>query len=390
MHFALNETQNMLIETAQRVGERFGLDYWRGIDARKEYPVEYWQAICDAGLAGIVVPEAYGGSGLGMLDLALAVEALAQAGGGSTVGQLFMNNPIFCGISVSLYGSEQQKRDHLPKMVSGEKRYAMALTEPDAGTNTLAMKSFARADGEGWRLSGQKIWITGVPESDGIIVVARTQAADQGKKRSEGLSMFLIDTEREGLTYTPIEKLGTHTQSASIVFFDDVRIEPQELLGTLNKGWHELLDVLNTERIVTTSSLVGTASLCLKLAVEYASNRKVFNGTPIGAYQGLQFPLAHSFALNEAARILNFKAAVLFDEHKPYGSEANAAKLLAGEAAGAAADRAMQTMGGMGYAKESHVERLWRDARLFRIAPISEEMVLNFIARENLGMQRSY
>jgi len=390
MQFALNETQNMLVETARRVGERFGLEYWREIDARKEYPVEYWQAVCDAGLAGIAVPEAYGGSGLGMLDMALAVETLAQSGGGSTVGQLFMNNPIFCGISVSLYGSEQQKAEHLPNMLSGAKRYAMALTEPDAGTNTLSIKAFAKADGDGWLLSGQKIWITGVPESHGIIVVARTQAAGEAARRSDGLSMFLIDTERAGLTHTKIEKLGTNTQSASVVFFDDVRIEPHELLGTLHKGWHELLDVLNTERIVTTASLVGTTSLCLKLAVEYASNRKVFNGTPIGAYQGLQFPLAHAFALNEAARVLNFKAATLFDERKPYGSEANAAKLLAGEAAGAATDRAMQTMGGMGYAKESHVERLWRDARLFRIAPISEEMVLNFIARENLGMQRSY
>jgi acyl-CoA dehydrogenase len=390
MHFSLNETQNMLVETARRVGERFGLDYWRDIDGRKQYPVEYWRAVCEAGLSGIVVPEEYGGSGLGMLDMALAVEALAAAGGGSTVGQLFMNNPIFCGISVSLYGTDEQKRAHLPKMLSGEHLYAMALTEPDAGTNTLAIKSFARAEDDGWRLSGQKIWITGVPESNSMIVVARTQPATASAKRSDGLSLFLIDTEREGISHSPIEKVGTNTQSASVVFFDDVRIESHELLGTLHKGWHELLDVLNTERIVTTASLVGTTSLCLRLAVDYASNRKIFNGVPIGAYQGLQFPLAHSFALNEAARILNFKAATLFDERRPYGSEANAAKLLAGEAAGAATDRAMQTMGGMGYAKESHIERLWRDARLFRIAPISEEMVLNFIARENLGMQRSY
>lgn len=390
MQFSLNETQVLLVDTARRVGAEFGLDYWRDIDKRNEYPAAFWQAVCDAGLSGIVVPEEHGGAGLGMIEMALAVEALAEAGGGSTVGQLFMNNPIFCGIPVALYGSEEQKRTHLPRMISGAGRYAMALTEPGAGTNTLAMTSFARPDGTGWRLSGQKIWITGVPQAHGILVVARTTKQAEGTKRSDGISIFLIDAEREGLKHYPIEKLGTHTQPASLVFFDDVRIESGELLGTLDKGWHELLDVLNTERIVTTASLVGTGSLAMRLAVEFASTRKVFNDTPIGAYQGLQFPLAQAYALNEAAKLLNFKAATLFDEGMPYGSEANLAKLLAGQAAGAATDRAMQVMGGMGYARESHVERLWRDARLFRIAPVSEEMVLNYIARENLGMPRSY
>lgn len=390
MEFSLNDTQTMLVETARRVGEQFGLDYWREIDARKQYPDAFWQAVCESGLSGIAIPEEHGGSGLGMLELALAVEALAASGGGSTVGQLFMNNPIFCGISVTLFGSGEQKQRHLPAMLSGRKRYAMALTEPDAGTNTLAMRSFAREDGDGWRLQGQKIWITGMPQADAVLVVARTQKQSPEVKRSDGISIFLVDADRAGIRHDPIEKVGTNTQPASIVYFDDVRLERGDLLGTLHRGWHELLDVLNTERIVTTASLTGTTSLALKLAVDYASTRKVFGGTPIGAYQGLQFPLAHAHAQNEAARLLNHKAATLFDQRQPYGSEANAAKLIAAEAACVATDRCMQTMGGMGYAKEMHVERLWRDARLFRIAPVSEEMVLNFIARENLRMQRSY
>jgi acyl-CoA dehydrogenase len=390
MQFHLDETQTMLVETARKVGAQYGLDYWRDIDNEHQYPTDFWKAVCEAGLAAIVVPEAYGGAGLGMIDMALAVEALAAAGGGSTVGQLFMNNPIFCGIPVALYGTEEQKAKHLPAMSSGESRYAMALTEPDAGTNTLAMTSFARADGDGWLLSGQKIWITGVPQADSILVVARTQKASDAVKRSDGISMFLVDARRKGVTHRPIDKVGTHTQPASVVFFDDVRIDRSELLGTVDKGWHELLDVLNTERIVTTASLVGTSVLALRLAVEFASERKVFKNTPIGAYQGLQFPLAQAYALNEAARLMNYKAATLFDQKQPYGSEANLAKLLAGQAAAAATDRAMQTMGGRGYSREYHVERLWRDARLFRIAPVSEEMVLNYIARENLGMQRSY
>lgn len=390
MQFNLSETQSMLVETASRIGTQYGLEYWRQIDRDHEYPTEFWKAVCAAGLSAIVVPEEYGGAGLGMLDMALAVEALAASGGGSTVGQLFMNNPIFCGIPVALYGTDEQKAKHLPAMSSGECRYAMALTEPGAGTNTLAMTSFARADGDGWLLTGQKIWITGVPQADSMLVVARTRKASDVVKRSDGISMFLIGVNRKGLTHRSIDKLGTHTQPASAVFFDDVRIHRSELLGTIDKGWHELLDVLNTERIVTTASLVGTSVLAMRLAVEFAGDRKVFKDTPIGAYQGLQFPLAQAYALNEAARLMNYKAATLFDEKRPYGSEANLAKLLAGQAVAAATDRAMQTLGGMGYSREYYVERLWRDARLFRIAPVSEEMVLNYIARENLGMPRSY
>src|SRR5690606_28291828 len=196
--------------------------------------------------------------------------------------------------------------------------------------------------------------------------------------------------DREGLTYTPIEKLGTNTLSSCNVFFDDVQVDGSELVGTLDNGWYELLDVLNTERIVTTAGLVGAAGLAIRLAVEFAKDRRVFNGKPIASYQGIQFPLAQHWAEVECARLMNLKAAALFDSGQPYGTEANVAKLLASQAASAGIEQAMQTMGGMGYAKEMHLERLWRDARLFRFAPISEEMILNFIAGQNLGMPKSY
>jgi acyl-CoA dehydrogenase len=202
--------------------------------------------------------------------------------------------------------------------------------------------------------------------------------------------MFLIDVEREGLTHTPIDKLGTCTLDSSSVFFDNVRVTKDELIGTLHKGWRELLDVLNTERIVTTAGLVGTGELAIRLAVDYANDRKVFGDKPISAYQGLQFPLAQCHVEVEAARLLNHKAATNFDVGLPYGSEANAAKLLAAQAVARATERAMQTMGGMGYAKEYHVERLWRDCRLFRFAPVSEEMILNYVANHDLKMPRSY
>lgn len=390
MDFRLTDEQKLMIEAARKVGDRFGTEYWRKQDATKQFPKEFWLAVCDAGLCGAALPTAVGGTGLGMLELALIVETLAACGGGATVGQLFMINPIFGGVALSKFGTPAMKAELLPKIVSGEINCCMALTEPDAGTNTLELRSFAEADGDGWRLNGRKIWITGVPDAAKMLVVARTKKLAECKSRSDGLSMFMIDVERKGLTHTAIDKVGTRTLASSSVFFDDVRVRADELVGTLHRGWHELLDVLNTERIVTTAALAGTGELAIRLAVNYANERKVFGDKPVSSYQGLQFPLAQCHVEIEAARLLNHKAATNCDMGLPYGSEANAAKLLAAQAVARATERAMQTMGGMGYASEFHVERLWRDARLFRFAPVSEEMILNYVANHDLGMPRSY
>jgi len=390
MDFSLSEEQRLLIETARRVGEDFGPDYWRRKDAAKEYPKECWDAICAAGLAGAMLPEEHGGSGLGMVDTALIIEELCAAGAGSTLAQIFMLNPIFGGVAISKYGSAEMQREWLPKLCSGEMTFSMGLTEPDAGSNSLEVRTFARRDGNGWRINGRKIWITGVPQADKMLIVARTVPVAEAAKRTHGISLFMVDVNRQGLTHNAIEKLGTNTLPSSSVFFDDLRVEPEELIGTEHEGWRQLLDVLNTERIVTTAGLLGTGRLAIKLAVEYAQTRKVFGDRPIGAYQALQFPLAQYWAELESARVLNFKAAWLYDNGEPFGSESNAAKLIASQAASGAAEQAMQTMGGMGFAKEMHAERLWRDARLFRFAPISEEMILNFIATANLGLPKSY
>ena len=390
MDFRLNDEQRMMIETARQIGESFGLEYWRKKDAEKAFPTEYWKAVCDAGLCGVALPEEHGGSGLGMMEMALIVESLSATGGGSTVGQLFMINPIFGGVSISRFGNDKMKKELLPKIISGEINCCMALTEPDAGTNTLEIKTFATQDGAGWRLNGRKIWITGVESADKMLVVARTKKLQDSASRTDGLTMFMIDRQREGLTHTPIDKLGTCTLDSSSVFFDNVRVEPDELIGSLHKGWRELLDVLNTERMVTTAGLVGTGELAVKLAVDYANDRKVFGDKPISSYQGLQFPLAQCHVEVESARLLNYKAATNFDMDLPYSNEANAAKLIAAQAVAKATERAMQTMGGMGYAKEFHVERLWRDCRLFRFAPVSEEMILNYVANHELKMPKGY
>lgn len=386
----LSEERAMIVDLARKVGDRFGLDYWREQDRLLQFPREAWTEICRAGLCGVALPEEYGGAGLGMVELALVVEELAAAGAGATVGQLFMINPIFGGVAVSRYGSDAMRQAVLPPLISGELTCCMALTEPDAGTNTLEMRTTARVDGDGWRLRGNKIWITAVPDAQKMLVVTRTQSLDEVAHRSQGISMFLIDVDRQGLFHDAIDKVGTHTLAASNVSFDDVAVRPDELVGTLHGGWPELLDVLNTERIVTTAALVGAGRLAGRLAVDYAKERKVFGSAPIASYQGIQFPLAQAHAELACARQMNLHAAALHDAGHPYGTEANLAKLVAAQACSVAVDRAMQTMGGMGYARDSHVERLWRDARLFKFAPVSEEMILNYIAVHCLGMPRSY
>jgi len=390
MQFTLTDEQKMMIETARRIGEDFGLDYWREKDRKKAFPGEMWKAICEAGLCGVALPEEYGGSGRGMLDMALIVETLCATGAGSTLGQLFMSNPIFGGVAISRYGTEAMKRDLLPGLISGDLHFSMALTEPNAGSNTLEMRAYAAPDGDGFRLNGQKIWITNVEASHKILVVARTVKYEEAQQRTAGITMFLVDKEREGIAHSAIDKLGTNAIPSSTIFFENVRVEPEEVVGTLHGGWRQLLDVLNTERIVTTAGLVGTIELALKLATDYARERKVFGDRPIAAYQGLQFPLAQAYAEMRCAQLMNRHAAALFDAGLPFGSQANVAKLIAAQACADATERAMQTMGGMGYSKEFHVERLWRDSRLFRFAPVSEEMILNYIAQHELGMARSY
>ncbi len=390
MDFSITEEQQMMVETATKIGEQFGLDYWRKLDEAGEYPSEMWQAICDAGFCGVALAEEHGGAGLGMLEMALIVEALCQGGAGSTLSQLFMLNPIFGGVSISKYGSDEMRRTVLPRIISGEIGCCMALTEPDAGTNSLEVRTFAESDGNGWRLNGQKIWISAVPQAGKMLVIARTKKKEDVTRKTDGITLFMIDVEREGVSHQAIDKVGTRCVPASNVFFDNAPVHGDELVGTLHGGWKELLDVLNTERIVTTAGLVGAVHLALGLAVDYANQRKVFGERTISSYQGLQFPLAQAHADIECARVMNHKAAAMFDAGEDFGSEANMAKLIAAQAAAEGIERAMQTMGGMGYAKEMHVERLWRDARLFRFAPISEEMILNYISIHELGMARGY
>ena len=390
MDFALTEEQKLLKEGVRRIGRKYGLEYWREKDARHEFVHELWRELGENGYIGLAIPEEYGGAGLGLLEMAMVVEELAASGAGSTVAQLFMITPVFGGLTITLHGTEAQKKEYLPAIAAGKKDFCMALTEPNAGSNSLEITTFAEKDGDYYIINGQKIWITGVDVADRMLLVARTTKRDQVQRKTDGISLFIVDPKDPAITTTPIEKVGTHCLRSDTVFIENLRVHKDQLIGEEGKGWRALLDTLNAERVVTTAGLIGTGELAIRLAVEYAKERKVFGQTPIGAYQGIQFPLVRLRAELELAQLMNYKAAWLYDHKQPSGREANMAKLIAGEAAFGACDRAMQTMGGYGYAKEYHVERLWRDVRLFRIAPVSEEMILNFIAQHDLGLPRSY
>lgn len=390
MDFAMREEHSMLQEGVRKLAQPYGLEYWREKDAKHEFVHELWRELGASGYIGVAIAEEYGGSGLGMVEMSMVVEELARSGAGSTVAQLFMLTPVFGGVTIQLHGNEQQKKKYLPLIASGKLNFCMALTEPNAGSNSLEIQTFAQKQGNQYIVNGQKIWISGVNTADKMLLVARTSKRSEVQRKTDGISLFLVDANHPAITCAPIDKVGTHTVRSDTLFIENLAVDADCLIGEEGKGWHYLVDTLNAERMVTTAGLIGTGQLALQLAVDYAKERVVFGGRPIGSYQGIQFPLAKVRAELEAAKLMNYKAAWLYDQGAPSGKEANMSKLIAAEAAFHACDRAMQTMGGFGYAKEYYVERLWRDVRLFKMAPVSEEMILNFIAQHDLGLPRSY
>lgn len=389
MDFHMNQETEMLRQNARVIAQDYGLQYWRELDAKKEWPSELWKKLGELGYIGVAIPEQYGGSGLGMLEMALIIEELASAGAGSTVSQLFMLTPVFGAITINKHGTEKQKNSFLPDIARGKIDFCMALTEPNAGTNSLSITTRAEKKGNKYIINGQKVWITGVRHADYMLLVARTTPIEHVKKKTHGISLFIVDVNDPAIRLQRIDKLGTNCLESDIVFIEDLEVNESSLIGEEGKGWYHLLDTLNAERIVTTAGCIGTGQLCLKLAVDYAKERKVFE-KPIAYYQGVQFPLAKIKANLDMAQLMNYKAAWLYDHGLSAGNESNMAKMVAAEAGFSAADQAMQTMGGFGYGKEYDVERLWRDVRLFKIAPVSEEMILNFISQYELGLPRSY
>jgi len=388
MNFELATEQKMIVETAKEIAHDFGPEYWREKDKKHEFPEDFWKSLVEAGFTGIVVPERYGGGGMGMFEMLLAMETLVSEGCGLGGEWFLCLSAIFGGLSIVKHGSEAQKEKYLPQIAKGME-FCLALTEADAGTNTLNIKTTAVLEGDVYRVNGQKMFISGADRARGMLLVTRTTPADKAQKRTLGLSLFLVDLPDSAVEVIPIEKHGINYSKTCEVYISDLRLPKENLLGEADKGWYLVLDTLNPERMSFSAAACGLGILAINKAVEYAKERKVFEA-PIGAHQAIQFPLAEAKAKIEAARLLNYKAAWLYDQGKECAAEANMAKVAAVDAGIAAVYHAMQTFGGYGYAVEYDVERWWREVNLIRLAPVTHQMALAFIGQHVLGLPKSY
>jgi acyl-CoA dehydrogenase len=379
------ETRKDLRSLVDRICQDFPDTYWQQVDREDRYPEEFVQALTETGCLGALVPEEYGGLSLGLGDASVILEQINANGGnsGAVHAQLYTMNAVLH------HGSEEQKQKYLPGIASGELRLqAFGVTEPGAGTDTTSLKTTAVRDGDEYVVNGQKVFISRALQSDLMILLARTTPLDQVKKKSEGLSLFLVDIrDLPGLTINPIETMINHSTNA--LFFDDMRIPASSLIGEEGKGFKYVLTGMNAERILIASECIGDGRWFINRAVEYSKERVVFD-RPIGSNQGVQFPIARAHVQLEAADLMRWKACDLADANEPCGAEANMAKMLASEASFQAGDTALQTHGGFGMATEYNIERKFRETRLYQIAPISTNLILSYVGQHVLGMPRSF
>jgi acyl-CoA dehydrogenase len=374
-------------EEVRKLCARFPGEYWRELDVRRGYPTEFVQALTAAGYLAALIPEQYGGAGLGLRDAADILETIHAEGcnGAACHAQMYMMGTVL------RHGSEAQKQRYLPPIASGELRLqAFGVTEPTSGTDTTSLRTTARRDGSEYVVDGQKIWTSRAEHSDLMLLLARTTPRDQVVKRTEGLSTFIVDMRAvrdKGLTIRPIRTMMNHNSCE--VFFDGMRIPADSLVGEEGKGFRYILDGMNAERLLIASECIGDAKWFTAKSVAYARDRVVF-GRPIGQNQGVQFPIARAYAQMRAAELMVHDGCERFEAGLPCGEEANMAKLLAADASWAAAEACLQTHGGFGFAEEYDVERKFRETRLYQVAPISTNLVLSYVAEHVLGLPRSY
>lgn len=382
-----DDTTRQIRSAVQTLCAEFLGSYWRELDAARAYPTEFVQAMTKAGFLGVLIPEEYGGSGLG-LPVACAILEEVHASGGNAGA---LHAQMYTMGTVLRHGSEEQKSKWLPLVASGDIRLqAFGVTEPGAGTDTTSLRTTATKVGDKYVINGQKVWISRAEHSDLMVLLARTTPRDQVKKKSEGLSVFLLDMREatgNGLTIKPIRTMMNH--STTELFFDNLEIPADNLIGEEGRGFKYILDGMNAERILIASECAGDSTWFIDTARNYANERKVF-GRPIGQNQGIQFPIARAYAESQAARLMVYQAADLYDRGEKCGAEANMAKMLASEAAWRAADTCLQTHGGFGFAEEYDVERKFRETRLYQVAPISTNLILSYIGEHVLEMPRSY
>jgi acyl-CoA dehydrogenase len=388
MDFTLTPRQREVRALAERLCSRFDDAYWLDKDRRAEFPADFYRAVADAGLLGIAMPEAYGGVGLGIAEAAVLMGAIAESGacmsGASAVHMnIFGLNPVV------VFGTDEQKRRMLPPLIRGEQKACFAVTEPDAGLNTAAIRTRAERSGSGYLLSGQKIWISTAKVADKALILARTSPRESVKRPTDGMSLFYTALNRAHVEVRTIDKMGRAAIDSNMLFIDGLPVPEDDRIGAEGDGFRMILHGLNPERILIASEAVGIGRAALRKARDYANQRQVFD-RKIGQNQAIQHPLAKCWIELEAAELMMLKAAALYDAGEPCGAEANAAKYLAAEAAHTACETAVLTHGGMGYAAEYHVERYLRESYILRIAPISPHMILNFIAEKALGLPRSY
>ena len=388
MDFALTDDQRSIIDGVGKVCAQFGDDYWLTRDREDGFPEEFHKAMADGGWLGITMPEEFGGAGLGVTEAALMMNEVSKHGGGFQAASSVHIN-LFGPHPIVVYGTAEQKERLLPPLIRGEDRTAFGVTEPDAGLDTTSITTFAKQDGNGWRINGRKMWTSTGQVANKILILARTTPKDQVKKPTDGITLFYTDLNRDHIEVREIEKMGRKGVDSNATFIDNLPVPDEDRIGEVGKGFYCLLDSLNPERILISAEAIGLGQDALRRAAAYAGERVVF-GRPIGQNQAIQHPLAENWAELEAAWALTMKAAWLYDRGENCGAEANAAKMLGARAGYNAAQQAIMTHGGMGYAKEYHVERLFRESMIARIAPVSEQMILNFLGEKVLGLPKSY
>jgi len=387
MNFDYDDDQRALREFGLELARRTEDKYWQEVDLEYSFPREFWQSLAEHGMLGIALPEEFGGGGKGLLDLSIAVEGIAEGGGGMEGGSLFLSGPVFGGCLLERHGSREQQEAYLPGLISGE-MWAGAFTEPESGSNITTIKTNAVLRDGRWAINGQKVYISQMHNSQRIVVMARTTPYDSAK-RTHGISLLLGDLPDDAVRAVPFKKLGNHFMDTNRVYFTDYEVPEENVVGERDNGWVPLLDVLNPERIILAAAAVGTGNLCIGKAVEYGLQRSPW-GKPIGSYQALQHPLARARVHLESAKLKVYEAAWLYDQRRDCGIAAAMAKYSAAHAALDAADWAIQMYGGAGYVVDSGIERHWRNLRLYRMSPVSDEMTLNYIAQHDLGLPRSY
>ena len=388
MIFELTETQKNIVQAAKKISSKFDDNYWLDLDLKSEFPSEFYNEVAKSGWLGMCMPEEYGGANLGIQEAALFMQNIARNGGGMSAASSIHIN-IFGPHPIVVYGTKTQKKNWLPNLISGNDKTCFGVTEPDAGLDTGKIKTTASKIQGGYLINGQKIWTSTAKIANKILLLARTSELGETKNNIDGLTLFYTDFDRTKIEVREIKKMGRGSVDSNQIFFDNLEISEEDRIGEEGKGFRYILDSLNPERILIAAEALGIGKDALEKAIKYANERIVFD-RPIGKNQSIQHPLAELWIELEAAELLISKAAYQYDQGQNSGGLANAAKYYAAEVAFKTATQAVVTLGGMGYAKEYHVERLLRESLIPKLAPVSSQMILNYISEKILHLPRSY